>query len=187
MRVPELHRRAVELFGRHVHAVGGDQWSSATPNREWDVHALVNHLVYENRWTPPIFAGKTVAEVGDEFEGDLLGDDPVRAWDDAAAAALEAVSEPGAMQRTVHLSFGDVPGREYAMQLLADHLIHAWDLARAIGADDTLDAELVDAVAEWYVDREEMYRQGGAVGDRVPVGDDADPQTRLLAAFGRKR
>ena len=38
--------------------------------------------------------------------------------------------------RIVHLSFGDFPGGEYTRQLFADHLIHAWELARAIGADE---------------------------------------------------
>jgi uncharacterized protein (TIGR03086 family) len=187
MDVPELHRRTVHYFGECVHAIGVDQWELATPDAEWDVRALVNHLVYEDRWTVPIFAGKTVAEVGDEFEGDLLGADPVQAWDESSAAAISAVGSPGAMERIVHLSFGDVPGSEYAWQLAADHLIHGWDLARAINADDALDPELVDAVASWYADREEMYRAGGAVADRVDVPADADAQTRLLAAFGRAR
>lgn len=91
------------------------------------------------------------------------------------------------MERIVHLWSGDVPGSEYAMQLSADHLIHAWDLARAIGADDELDPELVAALAPWYAEREPMYRKTGVVAARVDVRDDADPQTRLLAAFGRAR
>ncbi len=185
MDAVELHRRAVEFFGTQVQSVGDDQWSAPTPDEDWDVRTLVNHLVYENRWTPPIFEGKTVAEVGDAYEGDLLGESPKHAWDDAAAGAVRAVGAPGAMTRIVHLSFGDVPGEEYALQLFADHLIHGWDLARAIGADDRLDPDLVDACAAWFADREAMYRSGGAVGARVDVPNDADAQTRLLAAFGR--
>ena len=72
----ERYQRAVEAFGARVHAVGDDQWHLPTPCTEWDVHALVNHLVYEMRWSVPLFAGGTIAEVGDRFEGDLLGDDP---------------------------------------------------------------------------------------------------------------
>jgi uncharacterized protein (TIGR03086 family) len=181
----ELHRRATDAFGARVHAIREDQWELPTPCSDWNVRQLVNHLVYENRWTPPLFAGRTIAEVGDRFEGDLLGDDPKAAWDGSAKEAVAAVQEQGAMERTVHLSFGDVPGSEYAMQLFADHLIHGWDLARAIGADERLDPELVGACEGWFAAREDAYRDGGSVGPRPQVPSDADPQTRLLAMFGR--
>lgn len=187
METPELHRRAVDSFGAHVHAVAPDQWHLPTPCTEWDVRTLVNHLVYENRWTPPLFAGRTIAEIGDQFEGDLLGDDPVRAWEGAAHAATGAVQAPGAMQRVVHLSSGDTDGEEYAMQLFADHVIHGWDLARAIGVGDTIATDLLEPVAAWYEEREAMYREAGAVGERIDVPEAADAQTRLLAAFGRRR
>jgi len=186
MDLPELHRRAVERFGEHVHAVPADAWDAPTPCTDWNVRTLVNHLVGENLWTPPIFEGRTVQEVGDRFDGDVLGDDPTAAWDAAAGPAIDAVHGTGAMGRIVHLSFGDVPGSEYTSQLFADFLIHAWDLAKAIGSDDVLDPELVEACAAWFAEREELYRQVGAVGGRPDLPDGAEPQARLLAAFGRR-
>jgi uncharacterized protein (TIGR03086 family) len=183
--VRDLFRRAADEFGKRVHAVRDDQWQAPTPCSEWDVRALVHHLVYELRWAPPLFAGATIAEVGDRFEGDLLGADPKAAWDGAAREAVAAVQAAGAMERTVHLSFGDVPGSEYARQLLADLLIHGWDLARAIGAEERLDPALVDACATWFAQVEDAYRGTGAIGPRAELPDDADAQARLLAAFGR--
>ncbi|MDQ3784660.1 MAG: TIGR03086 family metal-binding protein [Actinomycetota bacterium] len=186
MNVPDLHQRALDEFEKRVLEIKEDGWRRPTPNPEWDVRALVSHIVDENRWTPPLLAGSTIEDVGDRFEGDLLGDDPTGAWNDSSRQAVRAVHEDGAMGRTVHLSFGDVPGEEYAMQLFADHLIHAWDLARAIGADEQLDPELVEACSEWFEQREDLYRAAGAVGDRPEIGPNADPQTALLAMFGRK-
>ena len=183
--IRDLYQRAVARFGDHVHAVRDDQWRAPTPCTDWDVRTLVNHLVSENRWAPPLFEGRTIAEVGDRFDGDLLGDDPTGAWDDSAAAVVAAVGEDGAMERTVHLSFGDLPGGEYVMQLFADTLIHGWDLARAIGDDDRLDLELVEACAAWFAAVEDLYRAGGAVAARPELPPDADPQARLLAMFGR--
>ena len=181
----DLHRRATDSFAARVATVGDEQWHVPTPCSAWDVHALVNHLVYENRWTPPIFEGRTIAEVGDQFEGDLLGADPKGAWADSARAATAAVSADGASGRTVHLSFGDVPGSEYAMQLTADLLIHGWDLARATGGDEKLDPELVAVVATWFQANEDGYRQAGAIAERPSLASDADQQTQLLGAFGR--
>src|SRR3954470_22529349 len=176
-----LFQRAVDDFTDKVRAVGEEQWAQPTPCTDWDVRALVNHVVGEQLWIPPLFAGQTIAEVGDRFNGDVLGRDPVDSAVRAAGAANAAVAGDGALERIVHLSFGDFPGAEYAAQLLADHLIHGWDLAVATGLDPTLDPAAVDAVAAWFAEREEQYRQGGFIGPRPAVAADADPATRLLA------
>ena len=181
----ELYRRACLFFGEHVHAVRDDQWHDPTPCADWDVRVLVNHLVNEERWAVPLLAGKTMADVGDALDGDLLGSDPKATWDAALKEALDAAGAPGAAERTVHLSFGDHPGSEYLMQLFADHLVHGWDLAKGIGADTTLDPELVQACLGWFEPMEKVYREMGVIADRPPIPDDADPQARLLAAFGR--
>ena len=182
----KLHRRAVEEFGRRVEAVADNQWGLPTPCADWDVRALVRHLVYENLWTVPLFEGQTVEQVGDRYEGDILGADAKVAWRDSARQAQDAVGRPGAMDRTVHLSFGDFPGSGYTMQLITDLTVHAWDLARGIGADDELDAELVQACYDDVVPMEAMLRASGMFGEKVEVGDDASTQARLLGLLGRQ-
>jgi uncharacterized protein (TIGR03086 family) len=108
-------------------------------------------------WTPPLIAGRTIAAVGDRFDGDVLGADPAAAYEQAAAEAIVAVDTDGALDRMVHLSFGDMPGEGYAWQLFTDHLIHGWDLAQATGGDDRLDPELVATCADWFTQREHAY------------------------------
>jgi uncharacterized protein (TIGR03086 family) len=180
-----LHRRAVGEFDARVRAVGDDQWELPTPCSDWNVRQLVNHLVYEDRWTVPLMEGTALAEVGDRYEGDLLGDEPRKAWAESSAEAVAAVQADGALERTVDLSSGPTPATEYVSQLFADHLIHAWDLARAVGADDRLDPELVEACAAWFAAMEPHYRAAGAIGARPETPPGADAQTILLAAFGR--
>jgi hypothetical protein len=70
------------------------------------------------------------------------------------------------------------------LQLCADHLVHAWDLAAATGGNRRLDDDLVVAVASWFAEREELYRSAGAIGERASY-DGHDPQGQLLVAFGR--
>lgn len=180
-----LYVRATEVFDARVRAVRPDQWGNATPCTEWDVRQLVNHVTVEDLWVPPLFAGKTIADVGNAYDGDQLGDDPVAAWSGALAAARKAVVEPGAANRTVHLSYGAEQAGEYLLQLFADHVIHGWDLARAIDGDTDLPAELVDECAAYFTRMEETYRNMGVIADRVDVPATADAQTRLLARFGR--
>ncbi|HEX2294287.1 MAG TPA: TIGR03086 family metal-binding protein [Actinomycetota bacterium] len=184
--VLDLYARAVDAFGGLLRRVPDGAWSRPTPCTDWDVRALANHVLGENRWMPPMMAGKTVAEVGDAFDGDLLGDDPAGAWDEAASEALAAVREPGALERTVHLSFGDFPGRYYVGQVLSDHVIHSWDLARALGAGERLDPELVRFAYDELVPQFEEWRKAGAFGPRVEVDEGADLQTKLLAEAGRR-
>jgi uncharacterized protein (TIGR03086 family) len=180
----DIYRRASAGFDAIMRDFTRAHWEAPTPCDKWSARELVNHVVGEDRWLPPLLAGQTIADVGDSLDGDLLGDDPLQAWSTAWAAALAAAdaTEP---DRIVQLSFGPTPTEEYLWQVAADHLIHGWDLAVAIGADRHLDEPSVAAVHEWFVDREEMYRAGGVIAERLPVPADASPQTMLLSTFGR--
>jgi uncharacterized protein (TIGR03086 family) len=186
MNAADLHRQACELFDRAVGQIRPDQWAAPTPCAGWDVRTLVNHVAAEELWTPPLMAGRTIAEVGDRFDGDVLGEDPVAAHDEAAGAAIEAVAADGALERTVHLSFGDVPAEEYAMQLFTDHLVHAWDLARAIGADEQLEHELVRRIHAETEKEVETLAATGRFDPPVHVPAHADLQARMLGLFGRR-
>jgi uncharacterized protein (TIGR03086 family) len=185
--VHNLFKRAVDQFGAFVDQVKDDQWSSSTPCTDWDVRALVNHLVNETLWMPPLLDGKTIEEVGDRFDGDMLGEDPKQTWKQASEEAISAAGEGGALERTVHLSFGDFPGEGYIAQVLTDHVIHAWDLARGIGANDELDPDTVQFAYDYLAPQADAWRSAGAFGDKVEVDDSADTQTKLLAIAGRKR
>ncbi|WP_433162238.1 TIGR03086 family metal-binding protein [Kribbella sp. CA-247076] len=180
MHVVQLHNRTVDNFALLVNQVSSDQWSAPTPCADWNVRELVNHVVGEERWTVPLMEGKTIADVGDSLDGDLLGEDPAAAATEAARAAQAAADRP---IEKVHLSYGDEESAEYLRQLAADHLIHGWDLAVAIGAEPRMDPELVDEIATWFADRADLYRSSGAVAD--PVEGYTDPADRLLGAFGR--
>jgi uncharacterized protein (TIGR03086 family) len=160
------------------------QWSAPTPCADWDVHALVNHVAGEYLWLPELMAGKTVAEVGNRFDGDVLGEDPLAVLARASADAQAAAERDGAPTQLVHLSFGDVAGADYLQQMAVDSVIHAWDLARAIGADETLDPELVDFSYPYLEQHAEEWRSGGVFGpEKAPA--DSSTQSKMLALTGR--
>jgi uncharacterized protein (TIGR03086 family) len=185
-RTIDVFRRGADRFGQNVEGVREDQWHSETPCEGWDVHELVRHIVHELLWVPELFAGKTIAEVGDRFEGDLLGEDASGAYDRASEDAVEAVSGPGALDRIVHLSYGDMPGEHYALELSNDLWIHGWDLARAIGADERMDDDVVEILYERYQPLEPGLKASGLFGPKIDPPPDADLQTKLLAVMGRR-
>jgi len=183
MDLETLYRRSIESWTHRVISVGPEQWARATPCTDWDVRALVNHVLVEDLWTEPLMRGATIEDVGHRLDGDLLGPNPREAALDAAEQATQAVAEALPTNGMVHLSYGNEDMKEYVSQLAADHLIHGWDLAVATGGDTELDQDLVDDVSAWFAEREEIYRSAGAVGARAAAGGDA--QSKLLASFGR--
>jgi uncharacterized protein (TIGR03086 family) len=184
MGLGTTYRRSVE-FWRGTVANVSENWSDPTPCTDWNVRTLVNHVVGEDRWTKPLVDGKTIADVGDAFDGDLLGVDPKGSAVAAADEALTAVAERLPAGGLVHLSYGEEDIAEYISQLTADHLIHGWDLAAATGQRRDLDPDLVAAVAEWFRNREEIFRSSGLIGARQEFASAGNPQADLLIAFGR--
>jgi uncharacterized protein (TIGR03086 family) len=183
MDLNTLYHRTVECWASRVNAVRDGQWDEPTPCAAWTVRDLVNHVAGEDLWTAPLLQGRTIAEVGDRFDGDVLGDDPVSAALDAAKEAVSVVAERLPRGEKVHLSYGDEDASEYVRQLAADHLIHAWDLAAATGGDTRLEPQLVAEVARWFAYREEVMRSAGLIGPRA--SGSGDLQSDLLAAAGR--
>lgn len=173
-------------FDSRLRQVRPGQWDRPTPCAEWSVHDLVNHLVREQLWAPELLAGCTVDQVGDRFDGDQLGDDPLHSWVLAAGAAREAWIAPGALDKPVQLSAGETPAEEYGWQMTTDLAVHAWDLARALGVDERIDPGLAEAVLAYVEPNADEWTASGLFAPPVPVPPDADAQTRLLALLGRE-
>jgi uncharacterized protein (TIGR03086 family) len=185
MDLLEQHARALAEFDRRVERLPSDLWHAPTACAGWDVRTLVNHLVAEQRWAPHLLAGETLEEVGDRYDGDLLGDDPQGVWREASREARAAFERPGALEGTVHTSMGELPTEEYLRQMTLDLAVHAWDLTPDTGLDDRLDPELVDELYRIWHPREDLLASSGVFDPPVPTADDADPQRKLLCLLGR--
>lgn len=188
MDLLSAHGKAMAEFDGRVNAISPGQWDAPTPCTEWTVTDLLNHLVSEQLWVPSLLAGATMAEVGGRFDGDQLGADPKRAWSSAAAAARAAWTADGVLGREVHLSFGDAGARMYGWQMTMDLTVHAWDLARAIGAPADVDEELAESLLAEFRPQLDAMGSGGVPGIFAPpvrVEAGAGPRRRLLALTGR--
>ncbi|WP_351222791.1 TIGR03086 family metal-binding protein [Streptomyces sp. NPDC002133] len=186
-RLLDRHAEALALFTDRVHAVRPDQWEAPTPCTEWSVRDLVNHLTAEQLWVSPLVGeGRTMADVGDAFDGDVLGEHPAVTWDCAASAAKAAFNEPGALERTVELSYGESTVAAYCAQMVADATVHAWDLSRAIGADEALPGALVDFTEREVAPYAAGLAKSGLFAPAVTPPAGAGVQTQLLCLLGRK-
>src|SRR6266567_8861546 len=77
MDIPAMFCGAVAEFDARVRQIGDHQWQAATPDEDWAVRDLVNHVAGEDLWAPPLLGGSTIAEIGGRFDGDVLGADPM--------------------------------------------------------------------------------------------------------------
>ncbi|MFI6348104.1 TIGR03086 family metal-binding protein [Streptomyces sp. NPDC050560] len=181
------HAAALDLFTDRVHRITPEQWEHGTPCTDWSIHDLVNHLTAEQLWVPPLVRdGATTGSVGRIFDGDMLGPEPVRSWDTAAEAAREAFAERGALGRTVHLSYGDTSATAYCSQMIADLVVHSWDLSRAVGADERLPDDLVAFSVREVTPYAAELEASGLFGPPAEPPPGAGVQTKLLCLLGRK-
>jgi uncharacterized protein (TIGR03086 family) len=187
MATPEtftLIDQQMAVFGQKVHAVPADRWSHSTPCSDWTVRDLVNHVVGEHFWVAHLMNGETIAQVGDRYDGDVLGESPAEAWDAAAIESSKAWQNTSPDQ-VVHLSFGDTPAIEYGEQMLLDLVVHGWDLARGAGLDETMDPAAAAHVLGYLNQHAEEWRAAGAFASPVEVESD-DPAAKALGLTGRQ-
>lgn len=177
-----LHAAALTAFDQRVAAVPPERWGAPTPCERWTVTDLVRHNAEENLWVPPLLAGATVEDA--DVPLDLLDVDLVAGWAESRNRAVDAVAERGTAG-TVHLSSGTAPATHYLRQRTIDLAVHAWDLARAIGVDDHLPADLCRACLGWVRAEADELAASALFADPVPVPEGAGAQAQLLGLLGR--
>ncbi len=194
MREPEVFVLADQTLKSVVDAIADEQWRQPMPP-EFAVRTpgpitlrqVINYHAYDDAWVPDMLAGRTMAEVGeDAFQGDLLGEDPKANFAAIVEKACVAATALDDLDRTVHCSFGDFTAREYLWQINSFRGLRAHDIAKVIGADTTLPAELVDGLWEELEPHAEEWRAIGVFGPKVEVPEDASLQNRLLGLTGRQ-
>ncbi|HEV2783829.1 MAG TPA: TIGR03086 family metal-binding protein [Actinophytocola sp.] len=191
MREADVFELADHALRDVVERIKDDQWEREVPDAmRWRagtrvLRDVVNHHAYDDIWVPDVLAGRTPAEVGDRYEGDLLGDDPRRSFARIVDTAVAAVREFEDLDKIVHLSYGDFPARVYLLHITIFRGFGAYDIARFAGMDTELPAPLVRGLWDMIEPEADELRAIGVFGPKITVPDDASPQDRLLALSGR--
>jgi uncharacterized protein (TIGR03086 family) len=184
MDAKQLYQHTVETASKVVRQVQPEDMELPTPDTEWNVHDLLRHIVYELAWTADIVSGRTIEEVGDKYDSDLLNADPVQVWEHYETLAHDAVGVCDE-QTTAHLSYADKPVGEYLFEAGNDQLIHAWDLGEAIGVPVVFDEGVADILYERARGRVDEFVGSGLFAAPISVPESSDAQTKLLAILGR--
>jgi uncharacterized protein (TIGR03086 family) len=163
-----------------------DQMDAKTPCSKWTARDLINHMVGGGTMFGAALKGDAIEMDFDAPMPDLLGDDPVAAWDGAVQAFTDGVDSPGALERNVTLPFATLPGSVVLELAKFDLLVHAWDLAQATNQKFDPPADVVEpaiGAAQMIIAPE--ARDGDTFGAEVTPSADATPIQRLVAFTGR--
>jgi uncharacterized protein (TIGR03086 family) len=194
MAEPDVFQLADRALARVVAQIAPHQWEMILPANfatrarpePPSLRTLINYHAYDDAWVPDMLAGLTMDEAGsDQFDGDLLGEEPVASFEaimDRACAAAAAVTD---LDAVAHLSFGDYPVREYFWQINQFRALRAYDIARVIGVDPDLPEALVQGLWDELTPNAEEWRTIGVFPAAVRVPDDAPLLYRLLGLTGR--
>jgi uncharacterized protein (TIGR03086 family) len=186
LRDVELIDAASAEFQRVVGQLPADSWDRPTPSQV-SVRELVQHVVFGNRFTALLLTGLDRDEARARLAGDQLGDDPVAAVADSARSQAQAFAA-APPERSVAGPTGVVPAVAYFRFRVVDLVVHAWDLLRAAGLEETLDRRIVASVLQLVEPHlEEMLASGAyGAGPSGTLPPDASAQSRLLDCFGRR-
>jgi uncharacterized protein (TIGR03086 family) len=177
----DRYRRIAARFTETVRAVPAGAWENPAPPEGWVARDVVGHLV---AWLPAYFFGNWDI---DAPPSPTVDDDPVAAWEALDRVLQTAFDDPEVAGRERETRMGRSTFAEtFDMIGTNDIFLHTWDLARAAGLDETLDPDEVHTLLVGMEPYDEVLRQSGHYGPRVPVPDDASEQDRLIAFIGRQ-
>ncbi|MFU8872733.1 TIGR03086 family metal-binding protein [Micromonospora sp. SL4-19] len=175
----ERHRHISATFTDRVRAT--KHWDAPSPVADWTARDVVRHLV---EWLPSFLAAGAGVDLPG---GPSVDDDPVAAWQAHCDGVQALLDDPGTPQRMlVNRHVGEVPLDQAIDRFYTtDVFMHTWDLARATGQDDRLDADFCEMLLAGMEPLDDVLRSSGQYGPRVPTPADADAQTRLVGYIGR--
>ena len=173
-----IWRQVADGFSERLDSVGEHDWPKPTCCEKWNVAELVEHAIGAQRMVPKALGASGAI--------DATGDDLTLVWRTVRSCADRALAVPGVFDQQVKLPFGEMKAGEGLAFPLSDMLVHTWDLARAIGADDRLNVQACEKALADLEPIDALLRGPGFYGPKLEPESDADVQDRLLAFLGRR-
>jgi uncharacterized protein (TIGR03086 family) len=174
------YTKALYGFDAVVARTDPTSWDRPSPCPDWTARDVVAHNVGMCDMIAGFAAGRSSS--GPAHQRD---DDPAASWTAVLDRLLTALDAPGALDVVVTTPWGEMPVDKFLGFAWADPLVHTWDLARAVGQPAVLDAALTARGVKPLARAGASLVGPGRFAPAVPVPDDADEVTKLIALSGR--
>jgi|1186.fasta_scaffold160031_1 uncharacterized protein (TIGR03086 family) len=168
-----------------VRLVPPDAWDNPSPCDGWTARHVVGHVLATEAYYVACIEGHAPPMDPRKDPDRHAGPDPAAAWAHARDAVLAAIDDPGVLDREVATFTGRQRVEEMITFGIVDATVHSWDLARAAGVDDRLDAGLARRCLDIVDPVLDTLRRGGVFAPPTATAA-SDDQSRLLAALGRR-
>lgn len=153
------------------------EWERPTPCEGWTVRDLVEHLIVSQR---DFLMARDLAIPTWSL------DDPQQAWAEHTQAVLGLLDDPSVGAREYDGHFGRTTIAATMASFYGwDLLVHRWDLARALGADDRFSERELDQIESALDGFGDALYGPGICAAPVEVAETESRQVRLLARLGR--
>lgn len=177
----DRYRSIADDLTARVNVVPDSAWDGPSPCAEWTARGVMAHVIDVAHTAVDGLDG--VAHV--PVVADAL--DPVKEWSGARERIESALADPQRADALVDSPFGQMPFAALVDQLLRmDTLIHTWDLARATGGDERVDADAAGEALQALRAIPDAMLRDGAFGPQVSAPADADAVTALMCFAGRR-
>lgn len=178
-----LKRAAAELAAL-LPPIAPGPLTAATPCAEWDLRALLNHVV---RGTL-MYCSVVRATSEPDRTLDYLGDDAGFAFASASDEFAALMAAPGALERRYEGRRGPISGERLVGMRMVEYLVHGGDVAIATGQPYSPPDALVDGCIALALETETARPReaGGPYAAALPVSPGAPSAVRLAAFFGRQ-
>jgi uncharacterized protein (TIGR03086 family) len=176
---------AAEETARVVGCVKPDQLTAPTPCGDWDLHTLVNHVIL---WTAYSAERRARDEpLPEELMSRDFAAEPGFAADYTAQLnrAVAAWSEPGAWEGDRMVMGSPTPSADVGALLIAEIVLHGWDVARAIGERYGATEAVATAVYQAVEANAELFRKYQGFAGPVEAAAGAPVLDLALAMSGR--
>ncbi|MGQ0846972.1 MAG: TIGR03086 family metal-binding protein [Sporichthyaceae bacterium] len=175
----DRYRGLADDLTARVMSARPNAWDNPSPCEGWTALQVMDHVIGNSR--------AALDRLHNREHVSRPVTDVVAEWSTARNQVEQALLDPTQAAAPVETPFGAMPFETFVGRFMClDMLVHTWDVARATGGDEQIDAEAAAAALAQLRPLDAQLRSPGLFGPAVEPPPGADVVVELMCFVGRK-